>query len=197
VERVATLVQKTLEAGAIQCPKELAMLVEYLQPRKIKNVLEIGTESGGTMYLWGQLATGRIISLDLPNGASGSWSYVNLEARRVRNKKIASYGEFVEFVTGDSHEPESLHSVEWILAGEGVDLLFIDGDHSAHGVQQDYTMYRHLVNPGGIIVFHDIKATPHHAHRGCFVDRFWNRLDVPKKEFCSDLHWGGIGVLEV
>lgn len=35
------------------------------------------------------------------------------------------------------------------------DAVFIDGDHSRAGVEQDYRLARALVRPGGIIVFHD------------------------------------------
>jgi len=41
-----------------------------------------------------------------------------------------------------------------------VDLLFIDGDHSYEGCRLDFEMYRDLVAPDGLIVFHDICMFP-------------------------------------
>jgi cephalosporin hydroxylase len=37
----------------------------------------------------------------------------------------------------------------------GIDLLFIDGDHTRKGVTSDFEMYFPLVNAGGYIVFDD------------------------------------------
>jgi len=40
------------------------------------------------------------------------------------------------------------------------DFMFLDGDHTARGVRQDYLDYRSLVTPNGFIAFHDIAADP-------------------------------------
>jgi hypothetical protein len=37
----------------------------------------------------------------------------------------------------------------------GVDILFIDGDHSRTGVLSDWVNYRSLVRPGGLVIFDD------------------------------------------
>ena len=42
-----------------------------------------------------------------------------------------------------------------MLAGEPVDLLFIDGDHSYSGEMADYRAYEPFVRAGGIIALHD------------------------------------------
>ncbi len=39
------------------------------------------------------------------------------------------------------------------------DLVFIDGDHSEAGVQADWDAWRRHVEPGGVVVFHDARAT--------------------------------------
>ena len=38
-----------------------------------------------------------------------------------------------------------------------IDFLFIDGDHTRPGVERDWNLYRHLLQPGSIVVFHDLK----------------------------------------
>lgn len=35
------------------------------------------------------------------------------------------------------------------------DAVFIDADHSRLGVENDYALARAIINPGGIIIFHD------------------------------------------
>ncbi len=39
-----------------------------------------------------------------------------------------------------------------------VDLVFIDGDHSEHGVELDWNAWRPFVAVGGHVVFHDARA---------------------------------------
>lgn len=38
-----------------------------------------------------------------------------------------------------------------------VDLVFIDGDHSEHGVRADWEGWNGFVEPGGAVVFHDAR----------------------------------------
>ncbi len=40
---------------------------------------------------------------------------------------------------------------------DGIDALFIDGDHAYKAVLQDWLLYSPLVRPGGIIAFHDVE----------------------------------------
>jgi MMP 1-O-methyltransferase len=41
----------------------------------------------------------------------------------------------------------------------GVDLVFIDGDHSEDGVRADWDGWHGFVEPGGAVVFHDARLT--------------------------------------
>ena len=60
------------------------------------------------------------------------------------------------------------------LAGKPVDFLFIDGDHTEKGVEQDFENYRGLVRPGGLIAFHDI--APNQKLATNQVQHFWKRI---------------------
>jgi hypothetical protein len=51
--------------------------------------------------------------------------------------------------------PVTRKIVENELAGQKVDLLFIDADHSFNGCESDYLNYEPLVVSGGIVAFHD------------------------------------------
>jgi hypothetical protein len=193
------LVKQALDYGAIQCPIELGQLIDFLRPKELHNCLEIGSESGGTFFLWCKLVYDLKISLDLPAGASGSGLYKDEHRRAWRNERMRSWsnqGE-VACINGDSHHGYSRAIVMSLLAGQFLDLLFIDGDHSYAGVKQDYEMYGGFVRRGGLIIFHDIKDTPHHRRAGCFVADFWKELPGKKIEFCSDIHFGGIGIVEL
>jgi predicted O-methyltransferase YrrM len=41
-----------------------------------------------------------------------------------------------------------------------VDFVFIDGDHSEHGLLADWRAWSPLVEPGGIVALHDSRSTP-------------------------------------
>ncbi|HHM06105.1 MAG TPA: hypothetical protein ENJ19_10245 [Gammaproteobacteria bacterium] len=71
------------------------------------------------------------------------------------------------------------------------ELLFIDGNHSEAGVEQDY---RHLVRPGGIIAFHDI--VEHQPLSGNQVRSFRQRLraEAETEEFVADSGLCGFGI---
>jgi len=43
--------------------------------------------------------------------------------------------------------------------GHPVDLVFIDGDHSEEGVRADWEDWHRYVVPGGVVLFHDARAS--------------------------------------
>ena len=45
---------------------------------------------------------------------------------------------------------------EW---GAPVDLVFIDGDHSEDGCALDWELWHRFVEPGGVVLFHDARAS--------------------------------------
>lgn len=187
--------------GAIQEPTELAALLVLLRDRNVRNMLEIGSEAGGTFYAFCKVTNpeGKKISLDLPTGASGSCRFASPEAYTNRVKLMSSFAKDSWCIAGDSHSEGSKDAVESLLNGELLDFLFIDGDHSCNGVQQDWDMYSPLVRPGGLVAFHDIKDSAYHRHHGCYVADCWHQLKGKHKaEIRSGQQdWGGIGVVFV
>lgn len=141
----------------------LAAKVEELAP---KIILEIGTERGGTLFIWSAIASEKAISCDLQE----------MELQRELYKKFPPNDSECQVVlhVGDSHAEEFVEIVVNELDGQLVDFLFIDGDHSETGVEQDFEMYKNLVRPGGLIAFHDIvENQPLDTNQ---VQHFWNRV---------------------
>jgi len=195
-----SLVNRAMELGAVQIPEELSAFVDFLKTRQLRNVMEIGSEAGGTFWLWCQLAAmgGLKISLDKPDGDSGSGRFASPDELIARTAKFKTFAPRVRVITGDSHRPPIRDAVEQALGGEKLDFLFIDGDHSFNGVKQDFLDYSTFVRPGGVIAFHDINDSEFHRKRGCFVATFWRgALFGPKREFNTYREWGGIGVVEL
>lgn len=174
---------------------ELESFLSELNGEAPQVVMEIGTNNGGTLFLWTRLAApdALIISLDLPGGEFGGgygWWRTSLY------RDFALSGQTLHLLRRDSHAPASLKAVQDLLGGRLLDVLFIDGDHTYEGVRMDHEMYRSLVRPGGWIVFHDIAE---HVDPGCDVRRYW--LEVSRG--CRAVEhvaippagWAGLGVI--
>jgi len=178
-----------------QVPSEILSLANIVQELKPKTVLEVGTNKGGTLFLFTRLADPQatVVSVDLPMGMYGGgypdWKIPLYESFRLDKQAL-------HLVRADSHAIETLEKVKSILAGRPVDFLFIDADHTYEGVKKDFDLYSPLVRPGGVIAFHDIVAHP--PSYGCGVDIFWNEIKRPESlEFIEDRNqeWGGVGIL--
>jgi cephalosporin hydroxylase len=167
--------------------------VHEINPRYI---LEIGTELGGTLFLWPFVShpNALIISLDLPLGRYGG-GYPKRKEPYYRS--FARRNQRISLVRGDSHSEESKRKILDILGGNKADFLFIDGDHTYEGVKSDYYMFSNLVRAGGIIALHDICL--HTKDTTCEVSRFWNEIRSKNKSAeiiaDSDQGWGGIGLI--
>jgi len=149
------------------------------------------------LYLWTQAARpdATVISVDLPGGSFGG-AYP--ECRMAFYQAFAQPKQRLHLLRADSHLPETLERVRNLTAGASIDFAFIDGDHTYHGVKQDFEMYAPLVRPGGLIAFHDI--LPRSDEPGIEVDRFWNEVKVGRdaSEFIGPEGSGrkiGIGLL--
>jgi predicted O-methyltransferase YrrM len=173
----------------------LAKRVQQLQPR---TVVEIGTATGGTLFIWCALARAdaTIVSIDLPGGIhGGGYPYW----KTFVYKRFTSANQKLHLLRGNSHDPAMLEQLKSRLAGQPVDFLFIDGDHTYAGVKQDFEMYSPLVRKGGLVAFHDICVHP--PELDCHVDEFWNELKQtrPAQEFIENPKqgWGGIGLITI
>jgi predicted O-methyltransferase YrrM len=172
--------------STLQVPSEILALareVEALAPRVI---LEIGTARGGTALLWAHIARERMITCDL----SGSARFTEL----LQRFPPPGSGCRVSVLTGDSHAPGFVERVRAELAGARVDFLFIDGDHTEAGVEQDFERYRGFVRPGGLIAFHDIAPNQRLATNQ--VQHFWRRIrdQHDTREIIADPAQVGFGI---
>lgn len=190
-------VDAAFKIGMHQHDGEVRPFAKWLAERWPHHVIEIGALHGGTATLFGHLATGRIVSVDLPDGEFGGHHHGFHTARcEERNRRLSEVfpRRYVGLI-GDSHDPRMVSAVRGSLDRELADVLFIDGDHTLPGVTQDFEMYRQFVRPGGAIVFHDINDTPLHRQAGCVVSDLWKNLHGDKREFNIHSTWGGIGVI--
>jgi len=176
-----------------QIPSEIESLLRYVQPLRPRTVLEIGTDRGGTLFLFATVAgdDAVLVSVDLPLGPFGG-GYAKLRSGLYR--AFARRGQHIELLRQDSHDPRTVEAVARILGGRLVDLLFIDGDHSYEGVAADFRLYAPFVRDGGSIVFHDI--VPGSAEHVGGAPRFWQELKASEvvTELVADWEQGGYGL---
>ncbi len=193
---MSPLVQRAFDIGMVQVPEEIEALASFVAELKPRNVLEIGTWKGGTFYLWCSLSDrrGLKISIDLPGGAFGGDRLTpgDLERRRVARREF----QYAYAISGDSHSEPVHRQVKDFLAGEHLDFLFVDGDHTYEGVTQDFLMYKDFVSPSGWIAFHDINDSDWHRANNVGVAKLWGELKGRKLEFNSHQHWAGIGLIQ-
>lgn len=156
----------------VQATAEILWLLDLLRQERPATVLEIGTATGGTLFLWTRVARddARLVSMDMcPLGALGRHS-----AFAVLCRGFARAEQRIELIFNrDSHEASTRDEVTRLLGNRSVDFLFIDGDHSYEGVSRDFELYAALVRAGGIVAFHDVAPR---ISAGTGVPRFWNEF---------------------
>ena len=180
----------------LQIHFELLQLIKILNKEKPRYILEIGTGSGGTLFLFSRIASkdGVIISIDFPGGRFGG-GYSNI--RKPLYNSFSLKNQQICLIRKDSHDIVTFNEVKNILNGNKIDFLFIDGDHTYDGVKRDFMMYRSLVKRTGTIAFHDIVKC---KVKDCEVSKFWDEIELKYDhiEIIEDRNqnWAGIGIIK-
>lgn len=110
------------------------------------NYLEIGCYAGGSASLMLSRENTDVISIDLGVPISPEIAINNIKNLNTKNNKYT-------YIQGNSQVKETRDKVLKII--DGVDILFIDGDHLYNGVVNDFNLYSPLVKTGGYIIFDD------------------------------------------
>ena len=140
--------------------KILLPIVAKIEP---ENILEIGMHQGYSIETWVRAFSCRVIGIEKDSPTPISYT-----------------SPFSPLWNTDSHNLDTLQKVKDLTHGELIDFLFIDGDHSLEGVQQDFEMYSPLVREGGIIVLHDVVYTSPDPLSPVMVRPFW---EILKKQY--------------
>ena len=171
----------------MQNKTEFTEFVSFLRSRGtiLSNIMEIGTASGGTLFLFAQIADpgGSVVSVD-------KYAFPNWKKSLFR-----SFSDKVKIIliNGSSIDPETADVMSAQVGNQKLDLLFIDADHTYLGVKRDFDCFAHYVKDGGIIAFHDIIPG-----RGNGVPVFYEELrhKYESIEFRQKTFgWGGIGAI--
>lgn len=159
----------------VQNREEITWMAEEVKKIEPKHILEIGTERGGSMYIWDKISyRGKRIAVDMCDEHTKMF-------RELAFKKAGTFNN-ITFIEANSHHKETYDKVVKALAGAKVDFLFLDGDHSYEGVKQDFEMYSPLVREGGLIGFHDVIESEQNKKTNTLVYKFWQELPEWKRK---------------
>lgn len=162
-----TIEQIKQDFDMVQCIEEISKASDIVSKLNPQFIMEIGVERGGSLQVWANCINppGFIIGLDCQDIVD--WNKFSTK-------------NFLNFIQADSTDKEIVKEVYDYVEDinhdnnlEGLDFLFIDGDHSYGGVMEDFKNYSSLVRSGGIIGFHDINMTLDGSDN---VTKFWREV---------------------
>jgi cephalosporin hydroxylase len=186
--------------AALQRTWELQSLVGEVRRLAPRVVVEIGTHRGGTLVCWAAVAApaAHLVSIDMATDEGIELGARDEDLARVRRRLQPA--QTLTTIRGNSHDASTLARLTEALGGAPVDFLWIDGDHSYDGVKLDFEMYRSLVRGGGVIAFHDVRASDFWPSYGS--PAFWAEIRTRYRshEYVAQTRRGagmGIGVLRL
>lgn len=173
-----------------QYPSQLARYLVWLShnARQVRNFTEIGCRWGGTFILVNEWLKkiGAPLEFSLAIDPIEPTPFIE-KYREISSTPV----HYIQDLSTSQQVGDYLRSFK-------PDMVFIDGDHSLHGVMYDHLMVR---KQAGIIVHHDISSQ---ACAGTTL--FWNYIKQAESEFEAwdftqqyesvDGHFLGIGVLK-
>jgi len=143
-------------SGPAQNPDEMYWLTQLLERENVKVVVEVGVQEGGSLTFWWLLLNpSLLVGVDvnplvaemMTKTRGWTWGFEGVLHSRDRP---------VHLIIGDSTDPKTVEEVRTVLAGNKVDLLFLDANHDYDYVKADFTNYSPLVRKGGLVVLHDV-----------------------------------------
>lgn len=142
-----------------QTPFELHYMLGLLRdlPRPL-NIVEVGVYEGGTLWHWLQKAD-YVVGIDDTMRDPGP---------EVWQGWAAKAGSDLTLLHGSSHDPGIIEAAR---ARGPYGFCLIDADHSYEAARQDWENYRDMMDPNGIVAFHDILSR--HSYG---VDQLWAEI---------------------
>jgi predicted O-methyltransferase YrrM len=175
----------------LQLVPEITRLLEVVQALRPVRVLEIGTASGGTLFLFASVAapTAQLVSVDHEPYRDHP---CNPTRQRLYRRLVCS-AQRLEVIQGDSHDASTASMIQQTF-GAPLDFIFVDGDHSYEGVKRDAELYLPLLRHGGVAAFHDI--VPDNPRNATGVADWWREFSASHEveEIVEDWNQAGYGI---
>lgn len=148
--QVATTALHLRRTRVLLTANDTAILEKWVRDRR--SLVEIGVFEGGSTLVLRQLMhpegvlTGIDPFVEIEPAEAGQRGNLTISKMIVNRCKRGQ----VRFISDFSHNAAKT----WT---EPLDFVFIDGDHSEEGCQQDFEDWEKFVKPGGVILFHDAR----------------------------------------
>ena len=153
-EKSLKMVQEISSKGIPTFHHHYFVLMDIANTFKKKKItyVEIGAYAGASAALMLSRPKTNVVSIDTAE--------VFTKGQVVQNiKSLGLKTENYTYIEGDSKDDSTRLLLEYnlneVFKVGGIDILFIDGDHTRQGVFFDFINYKDFVNSGGFIVFDD------------------------------------------
>lgn len=156
------------ESRAVINKSDLSFILPILIRNPIFTVLEVGTGKGYSAELWYKvLKPQKIITIE------NNLDMIKVVGKRMKNLEFNYIEPPIIQVVGDSTSDLVIEDVKNQLAGNKIDLLFLDGSKREEVLKKDFYNYGSLVSEKGIIFFHNtyVRDDPNIE-----VWSFWNYI---------------------
>ncbi len=181
---MSTMTRSKPDVETFQTPFELDQMLALFEKKNPARVLEVGSWQGGTLWHWLQTAD-RVVAVDDVMRFAPEWI-----------RWAADADTDLHLLLGRSQDANVVAQAE-ALGPYG--FVLIDADHTYEAVKADWDNYGTMVEPGGLVLFHDILPRP-----GYGVDQVWSEVkaevgactvEIVETSTPDDPRWGGLGVV--
>lgn len=172
-------------------PHSTILLLRILSEiKKIETYLEIGVHNGGSM---GLILMGKNIKtcygIDLFEDVYDKNKHLDKDkfekyqyfrkdnlskTKTLKNLNNINKDVKIELIKGNSYFDKTEDKIKQKLGNQKIDLLFIDGDHTRQGVENDYRRFSKFVKKDGYIIFDDYQ----HPDIKKFIDSMFKDKEV-------------------
>ena len=164
------------EGAAAQDHHEVFGLINYLEDKPFKTIVEIGMYRGGMCAVFRKtFPFSKIVAVDM--------SLVKYPYREEFDTLVKKYD--FDYVLGDSQKEETLKVVLEKLGSDKIDFLYIDGGHDYDNVKRDWDLWSPYAE---YIGFHDIFGFQ------CDVPIFWAELIKEQNDYAIWKAPAGMGI---
>ena len=152
-------------------------LEDYLQSKELKCLVELGVHTGASTWMLSRHLEEKSLIIGVDCGL-----FPGLKYSQQVYTKLSQEGFICHFL--EETTENALNKVKF-LSIQGIDILHLDANESYENVKKDWQNYAPLMNPGGIVLIHDIEYIPG-------IKTFWNEIKVSKK--FQEIRNGGQGM---
>lgn len=165
-----------------QTPPEIICTLQKIKKLKPKIILEIGSASGGFIYLLSATlgnSEATFITIDpYKKGTKYEKQFYTYKHTTENLKHFYPKNNYL-CIRNRSNSKEAQEELRKYLGGNKIDFLFIDGGHKYEEVLDDWKNYSRFWDENGLVAFHDIIAYEE-------VNKAWKKIISDQSNYMSE-----------